>query len=130
MIIQLKTALAAAAGAVSGWDRLITVLCLMMAADWLSGVLLGFIGKSPKSESGALSSREGAKGLARKGLMLSVVLVAALLDSVLGSESVCRDTVCWFYIANEGLSLLENLNLAGVPFPEKLKQLLGERRDK
>jgi toxin secretion/phage lysis holin len=64
----------------------------------------------------------------RKGLMLMVVLVAALLDRALGQGNVMfRDAVCWFYVANEGISLMENLSLAGVPFPKKLKELLGEK---
>ena len=64
----------------------------------------------------------------RKGLMLMVVLVSALLDRALGPQSAMfRDAVCWFYIANEGISLMENLNLAGVPFPQKLRELLGEK---
>ena len=55
---------------------------------------------------------------------------AALLDRALGQgNAMFRDAVCWFYIANEGLSLMENLNLAGVPFPQKLKELLGEKAE-
>jgi len=40
---------------------------------------------------------------------------------------MCRDAACWFYVANEGLSIVENLNLIGVPFPEKVKEILGEK---
>ena len=60
--------------------------------------------------------------------MMLVVLVAALLDRAIGAQTaVFRDAACWFYIANEGLSLLENLSLAGVPFPDKLKEMLGQK---
>lgn len=117
------------AGAFGGWDTLLTVLTAMMAADYLSGVALALMGRSTKTEYGGLSSKVGAVGLAKKGLMLLVVLVAALLDRAMGADhAVCRDAVCWFYVANEGLSLLENLAQAGVPFPAKLKELLGQRR--
>ncbi len=123
---------AAAIGAVAGifgsWSWLMTVLLACMVADYISGTLVGWMGKSLKSEYGGLSSKVGAIGLVRKGLMLMVVLVAALLDKALGQgNTMFRDAVCWFYIANEGISLMENLTLAGVPFPKKLKELLGEK---
>ena len=123
-------ALAAAGGAIAGllggWDALLRVLVGMMAADYLSGVVVAALGKSPKTDYGGLSSKVGAAGILRKGLMLTVVLSAALLDTAMGETNMCRDAACWFYIANEGLSLLENLGLMGVPFPEKLKLLLGQ----
>jgi len=118
----------AIAGMLGGWDPLLRVLVTLMAADYITGLLVAVMGKSAKTEYGGLSSKVGAMGLARKGLMLMVVLVAALMDSVMGTGSaMCRDAACWFYIANEGLSLLENLGLMGVPFPEKLKLLLGQQ---
>jgi len=119
----------AIAGLFGGWDMLLVVLVAMMAVDYVSGVLVAVMGKSQKTEYGGLSSKVGAYGLAKKGLMMLVVLVAALLDRAIGTQAaVFRDAACWFYIANEGLSLLENLSLAGVPFPEKLKEMLGQRR--
>lgn len=119
----------AIAGAFGGWDTLLAVLMAMMAIDYISGLCVAFMGKSDKSDSGYLSSAVGFVGLAKKGLMLLVVLVGALLDRAIGgSVAVCRDAVCWFYIANEGLSFLENLNKAGVPFPEKVKQILGMKK--
>ena len=101
----------------------------MMAADYVSGVAVAAMGRSAKTSYGGLSSKVGAMGLARKGLMLLVVLVAALLDAAMGAEAaMCRDAAIWFYIANEGLSLLENMSLAGVPFPDRLKRLLGHKQ--
>ena len=115
-------------GAFGGWDTLLTVLMGMMAADYLSGIVVAAMGKSLKTVYGGLSSKVGAMGLAKKGLMLLCVLVAAMLDRAMGADhAVCRDAVCWFYVANEGLSLLENLSLAGVPFPDKLRELLGHQ---
>lgn len=120
----------AVAGALGGWDRLLTVLVCMMAIDYLSGMAVAVLGRSQKTEYGGLSSKVGAQGLAKKGLMLLVVLVAALLDNAMGGgNAMCRDAAAWFYIANEGLSLLENLSLAGVPFPQRLRELLGQKRD-
>lgn len=118
------------AGAFGGWDTLLTVLMGMMAADYISGLVVAAMGRSLKTVYGGLSSKVGAMGLAKKGLMLLCVLVAAMLDQAMGADhAVCRDAVCWFYVANEGLSLLENLSLAGVPFPAKLKELLGQRME-
>ena len=117
-----------AAGALGGWDPLLKVLIALMAADYASGVIVAVMGRSAKTEYGGLSSKVGAAGLARKGLMLLVVLVASLLDQAMGGASpVCRDAACWFYIANEGISILENVGQAGAPYPEKLTQLLGQK---
>lgn len=118
------------AGALGGWDPLLKVLIALMAADYASGVLVAILGKSAKTEYGGLSSKVGAAGLARKGLMLLVVLVAALLDRAMGGANpVCRDAACWFYITNEGISILENVGQAGAPYPESLKRLLGQRQE-
>lgn len=116
----------AVAGALGGWDATLKVLVVMMAVDYLSGLLVAVMGRSTKTEYGGLSSKVGFVGLAKKGLMLLVVLTAALLDEAMGM-AICRDAACWFYIANEGLSLLENMSLAGVPFPEKIRELLGQK---
>ena len=119
----------AIAGMMGGWDPLLRVLITLMAADYVTGLLVAVMGKSTKTEYGGLSSKVGAIGLARKGLMLMVVLVAALMDSVMGTGSaMCRDAACWFYIANEGISILENAGLAGAPYPAKLKELLGQKQ--
>ena len=116
------------AGLFGGWDPLIQVLAGMMVIDYLSGIVVAAMGRSAKTDYGGLSSKVGAIGLARKGLMLLVVLVAALLDAAMGMEgSVCRDAACWFYIANEGISILENVGQAGAPYPERLKRLLGQK---
>ena len=120
----------AIAGMLGGWDPLLRVLVTLMAADYVTGLLVAVMGKSAKTEYGGLSSKVGAMGLARKGLMLVVVLVAAMMDSVMGTGSaMCRDAACWFYIANEGISILENVGLAGAPYPAKLKQLLGQKQE-
>ena len=70
-------------------------------------------------------------GIGAGELMLLVVLVAAQVDMAIGGGGhVFRDAACWFYIANEGLSVLENMALGGVPFPERLKQLLEQTKQK
>ncbi len=125
-----SAAVGALAGALGGWDPLLKVLVTFMVADYASGLIVALMGKSAKTEYGGLSSKVGAAGVLRKGMMLLVVLVAAMLDSLTGLQgAMCRDAACWFYIANEGISILENVGQAGAPYPKKLSQLLGQKRD-
>ena len=117
---------AAAAGAVAGlFMRMpiaVRLLVLLMGLDYLSGVGVALLGKSPKSEGGALSSRAGFAGLMRKAMILIVILLAAVLDNLTGSAA-CTGAAM-FYIVNESLSILENAVLLGVPVPQKLTQAL------
>lgn len=113
-----------------GWDVALQVLVFFMSADYFSGfVVAGIFKRSPKSETGALESRAGLKGLFRKGGILLVVLVATKLDELTGAAYI-RTLVCFFFIANEGISILENLGLMGVPLPGFLKKMLEAMRDK
>ena len=118
---------AAAAGAVAGlFMRMpiaVRLLVLLMGLDYLSGVGVALLGKSPKSEGGALSSRAGFVGLMRKAMILVIVLLAAVLDQLTGSAA-CTGAATMFYIVNESLSILENAVLLGVPVPQKLTQAL------
>ena len=118
---------AAAAGAVAGlFMRMpiaVRLLVLLMGLDYLSGVGVALLGKSPKSEGGALNSRAGFAGLMRKAMILIVILLAAVLDNLTGSAA-CTGAAAMFYIVNESLSILENAVLLGVPVPQKLTQAL------
>lgn len=127
--------LCAAGGAVAGlmgeWDVTLTVLAVMMAVDYLSGIIVAAAGRSPKTEEGGLSSKVGFIGLAKKGFILLMVLVAAMLDKMIGTDgAMFRTMAVGYYIANEGLSVLENAALLGVPFPEKMRKALEILRDK
>lgn len=113
-----------------GWDVSLKVLLAMMAVDYITGwMVAAFWKKSNKSTTGALDSRAGFRGLCRKVAVFGLVLVAHGLDMALGISYV-RAAVCWFFIANEGLSLLENLGLMGVPYPKFLKNALEVLEDK
>ena len=104
-----------------GCDALMIVLGVFMAVDYLTGTINAAISKT-------LNSSTGFVGLLRKGAMLLVVIVAAQLDKLLG-ESVFRSITCMFYIANEGISILENCAEIGIPLPkplvDALKKLTG-----
>ena len=120
----------AIAGIFGGMTTVMYVLLVMMAIDYVSGLLVAIMGKSIKTEGGGLDSKVGFRGLARKGLMLLVVLVASQLDLAIGAgNKIFTDAACWFYIANEGISFMENLALAGVPFPEKLKKIFEQAKE-
>ena len=108
-----------------------------MAADYITGlVVAGVFHRSGKSATGSLESLAGWKGLCRKVGTLLLVLVAAQLDRVMGSE-FCRDAVVIGFLANEAISIIENVGLMGVPFPpilrkaiEVLKNQTGEEDEK
>ncbi|MBQ8953754.1 MAG: phage holin family protein [Clostridia bacterium] len=121
----------AAAGLFGQWDAALTVLAAMMAADYLSGVAVAACGRSPKTEAGGLSSKAGFIGLAKKGFELLIVLLAALLDRAAGGEAMMfRTAATCYYIANEGLSVIENAALMGVPVPKKLRGALEAMKER
>lgn len=123
--------IAAAAGAAAGllmrMPIALRLLVLLMGVDYLSGVGIALLGKGPKSAGGALSSKAGFAGLARKAMILAIILLAAVLDHLTGSAA-CTGAATMFYIVNESLSILENAVLLGVPVPQKLKQALDVAR--
>lgn len=120
----------AIAGLFGGWDGMLIALIVVMVIDYLSGLLVAVMNKSLKSENGGLNSQVGAKGIAKKGLILLMVLLATTLDRALGDQYMFRNMVVWFYIANEGLSILENYAMTDLPFPEKIKTVLEQWKEK
>ena len=136
--IQIKNgvlaALAAIGTAVShalgGWDAAMKVLVALMAADYITGILLAALWqRSSKSETGALDSKASFKGLCKKGMILLLVWLGVLLDDAIGADYI-RTAVVLFFVGNEGLSLLENLGLMGVPFPAFFKRTLEALKEK
>jgi len=109
---------------VGGWDQALKLLLAMMALDYISGIIVGCVGRSAHSVSGCLDSRASLTGLLKKGLILMVLAVAAQLDATLDGQFV-RAATAWFYIVNEGISVIENAALAGVPMPGRLLKILG-----
>ena len=132
---KLIKCLAALGGAVAGWfggwSGLLTALAVMMAVDYATGCMAAFAGKSQKTEGGGWLSSEGFKGLLRKGAIMAMVLLGTLLDRAIGTDGMVFQTaVCCYYIANEGLSVLENVALLGVPVPGVVKKALEMLREK
>lgn len=103
-----------------GWTASLTTLVVFMGMDYFSGLIVaGVFHNSPKTETGALESRAGFKGLIRKMMTLVFVLIGHRLDIAVGTTYI-RDAVCIAYIANELLSIVENAGLMGIPIPEPI----------
>lgn len=123
----------AISAAFGGWSAALSTLLTFMAIDYISGLMVaGVFKQSPKTDTGALESRAGFKGLCRKGVMLAIVLVAYRLDLAIGVEYI-RDAVIIAFIANETISIVENAGLMGVPIPAPLVKaidVLKQREDK
>lgn len=131
--------LAAVGGAVASFfvnmPPLVWILIAVMTIDYVTGLICGAMGKSQKTETGYLASHAAFIGLLKKALILLVVLLAALLDQAVSNgagiqfEAVMGATCLWF-IASEGLSILENVASIGVPVPKILLKLLEVMRSK
>ena len=107
-----------------GNDGLLIALVLFAAVDYLTGVMCAVSDK-------VLSSNVGFKGICRKVLIFLLVGIANILDvHVIGTGSVLRTAVIFFYISNEGVSLLENAAHLGLPVPEKIKAVLEQLHDR
>jgi len=136
---KVKAVFAAVAGTVTawigGWDMMLKVLLGLMLLDYLTGVYAAWCEKR-------LNSDVGGKGIIKKVLILVVVVVATQVDLLLGTwgetlpflpefiPQMARSLAICFYIANEALSIVENVGKAGVPIPGFLKGSLEQVRDK
>jgi toxin secretion/phage lysis holin len=113
-----------------GWTHAMTTLAIFMAIDYATGLTVaGVFKKSKKTDSGALESHAGFKGLCRKGMILAIVLVASQLDILLGSVYI-KDSVCIAFVVNETISIIENAGLMGVPIPKKLEKAIDILKSK
>ena len=107
-----------------GCDGLMYALLAFVVIDYITGVMCAVADKK-------LSSEVGFKGIARKVLIFLLVGIANILDvNVIGNGSVLRTAVVFFYISNEGVSLLENAAHLGLPVPDKMKAVLEQLHDR
>ena len=118
--------------AVGGWlgyflggcDGLLVALVVFVTVDYLTGVMCAI-------EDKTLSSEVGFKGICRKVIIFMLVGIGHILDvNVIGTGSVLRTAIIFFYLSNEGVSLLENAGHLGIPIPEKLKDVLEQLHDR
>lgn len=114
-----------------GWDGAMATLGIFMLIDYISGVVLAAVfKKSNKTATGALDSRAGLKGLCRKAGMFAMVIVAVRLDALCSMGGVLRNGVIFALIANEALSIVENLGLMGLPLPKVLSAAIDQLHGK
>lgn len=122
----------AAFTAVGGWlgwflggcDGLIIALAVFAVLDYITGLMCAVADKK-------LSSSVGFKGICRKVLIFALVGVGHILDTqVIGTGSILRTAIIFFYLSNEGISLIENAAHLGLPIPEKLKTVLEQLHDR
>lgn len=102
---------------IGGMDIAITCLLIAIAIDYISGLIKAY-------ECKVLSSKIGFRGILKKVGVLLVVMLAVLIDRVTGDTGAIRTLVVYYFVANEGLSIIENLAEAGIPIPKSLKKAL------
>jgi len=123
----IKTGIAVGGAIVSflfgGWSALLTILLAFVVLDYISGVLAA-------GKEGKLNSDIGLWGIARKVSIFVVVAIAHLVDTALGDAHLFRDAAIFFYLANEVLSITENLGRIGAPIPGIIKQAVEVLRGK
>ena len=100
-----------------GFDVAMQCLLIAIALDYVSGIIKAFVLKQ-------LSSSVGFKGIIKKVSVLVIVALAVLIDRVTGESGAIRTLVIYYFVANEGLSIIENVGLAGLPIPESIKEAL------
>lgn len=126
VLTWLKVVFALLGGAITaalgGWDLALQVLVLFVVMDYVTGLVAAWYSKT-------LNSQVGFKGICKKVLLFIPVAICYALDQVIGQE-ILRSLAIFFYIANEGLSVIENLGRAGVPVPAALGEALEQLRKK
>lgn len=103
-----------------GWNGILEALVFAMAIDYISGLLAAYINPGMK-----LDSRKGFRGIAKKIMILLLVSLAHFVDQATGQTFV-QIVAIWFFLGNEGLSIVENAANAGLPIPQKLRDTLEQ----
>lgn len=130
IIKTISTALGALAGYMfGGWNMLMNLLLWLVVLDWLTGWAAAWI-------KGELKSRKGYHGIARKVAIFGLVVISHFIDVILGGQQYFQNAVVFFYLANELLSIIENVGRMGVPVPkifrkaiEEFNEISGEKGD-
>lgn len=102
------------------WNSVLEALIYAMVIDYISGVLAAYVNPDM-----ALDSHRGFQGICKKLMILLLVSLAHFLDNAMGQQLICV-AVTWFFLGNEGLSILENAGKAGIPIPARLKNTLKQ----
>lgn len=100
-----------------GWDVALQCLLLAIVFDYISGMIKAY-------HTRTISSKIGFHGIVKKVGVLLIVMLGVLVDRVTGNTGAVRTLVIYYFVANEGLSVIENLGQAGVPIPDSIKKAL------
>jgi len=106
-----------------GWSPLLQVLVIFIALDYVIGVTVA-------AYLGQLSSKIGFRGIAKKILILLLVAVAYTIDTIMGDDTLIRDAVIFFYLANELLSIIESVGKTSLPVPDVLKNAVESLKNR
>ena len=105
-----------------GWDIALQTLLIVIVIDYISGICKAIYKKK-------LNSKVGIKGIIKKFAYLLTVALAVEIDQIMGNTGAIRTLVIYFFVANDGISILENIGGMGIPLPNKLKEVLEQLRD-
>lgn len=108
---------------VGGVDIALQCLLIMIILDYVSGVASAIYNKK-------LNSQVGLKGILKKFMYLVIVCVSVILDRIIGNTGAIRTLVIYFFVANDGISILENIGKMGIPLPKKLIDTLEQLKKK
>ncbi len=109
--------------AMGGYDGFLYALIVFVVVDYVTGVMVGILNKE-------LSSRIGFRGIFKKVVIFSLVAVVHIIDTrIIQNGSVLRTAVIFFYLSNEGISIMENAALVGLPIPKKLRDVLEQLKE-
>lgn len=106
-----------------GWDIALQSLIIIMIIDYLTGISKSYVAKK-------LNSNKGFKGIVKKLAMLGIVAIAVIIDRLIGDTGLIRNFIIYYLVANEGLSIIENLGEMDIIVPEFLKTKLEQLKDK
>lgn len=106
-----------------GFDSALKCLIIVIIIDYLTGIISSIYNNT-------LNSKTGLKGILKKFCYLLIVTVAVVIDGITGETGVIRNLVIFFFVANDGISILENVGKMGIKYPEKLKEILEQLNEK
>lgn len=106
-----------------GVDVALQCLLVMIILDYISGIVSAIYNKN-------LDSKIGLKGILKKFMYLVIVCVSVIIDKIVGNTGVVRTLVIYFFVANDGLSIIENMGKMGIPLPKKLNDTLNQLKNK
>ena len=106
-----------------GVDVALQCLLVMFILDYISGIASAIYNKN-------LDSKIGLKGILKKFMYLIIVCVSVIIDKIVGNTGVVRTLVIYFFVANDGLSIIENMGKMGIPLPKKLIDTLNQLKNK